>query len=438
MFASGHWFLWDGQRYLRDDTHRAWDLARRFCRTASVRCKAKRVADHVASAKTIYAVVKLGSSDRRHAVKVEDFDTDPMLLNTPVGILKLPAGNLEPHDRALRMTKMAGAAPGGEAPLWRKFLGDVTAGDEELQWYLQRFVGYSLTGSTEEHALVFLYGPGGTGKSVFLSVLMDLLGDYAASAPMDMFVVAKGERHPTELAMLHGRRLVTASETQEGRRWDEAKLKAITGGDRITARQMRQDFFTFTPAFKLFMAGNYRPAIRSVDEAMRRRLHIVPFMHRIAKPDKHLLSKLRGELGGIMKWAVQGCLDWQRDGLAPPKSVERATDDYFETEDAIGRWLADRCNLDPNTATTTRILFRDWKIWATETSEYVGSERRFAQLLQQRDFERWQHPVARTRGFRGVELLHGQGELDMDRSRPSINGKSGADAAAKDEDRWEY
>ena len=164
----------------------------------------------------------------------------------------------------------------------------------------------------------------------------------------------------------------------------------------------------------------------------------MPFPHRIARPDKDLTAKLRRELDGIMAWADEGCREWRRIGLAPPNSVEHATDEYFETEDAIGRWLDDRCNLDPNATATTRLLFRDWKSWAAETGEYVGSERRFAQSLQRRGFERWQHSVLRTRGFRGVELLHGQGELDMDRSRPSTNGKSGADTAAKEEDRLEY
>ena len=197
-------------------------------------------------------------------------------------------------------TKAAACDPGGECPFWWEFLERVTAGNQELESYLQRVVGYCLTGRTTEHVMFFVYGTGANGKSVFINTISGMMGDYAATAPMDTFLDSKVERHPTELAMLRGARLVVAIETEEGRRWSEAKLKALTGGDKITARFMRQDFFEFTPKFKLMVAGNHKPSLRSVDEAIRRRLHLIPFTVTIPPEDRdeHLADTLKNEWGG--------------------------------------------------------------------------------------------------------------------------------------------
>jgi putative DNA primase/helicase len=172
------------------------------------------------------------------------------------------------------MTKIATAVPQGDCPTWRRFLATVTGDDPQIQAYLARMVGYALTGVTTEHALFFLYGTGANGKSVFVNTIAAILGGYATNAPMDTFMATQGERHPTDMAGLRGARLVTSIETEQGRRWAESRLKALTGGDKISARFMRQDFFEFTPQFKLVIAGNHKPAIRTIDEAMRRRLHL--------------------------------------------------------------------------------------------------------------------------------------------------------------------
>jgi P4 family phage/plasmid primase-like protien len=235
--------------------------------------------------------------------------------------------------------------------------------------------GYCLTGITSEHALFFLYGTGANGKSVFANTLTSVLGDYATVAAMDMFMAASGERHPTDMAGLRGSRVVTSVETEQGRRWAESKLKALTGGDKITARFMRQDFFEFVPQFKLMVAGNRKPAIRTVDEAMRRRLHMVPFTITIppAERDKHLPDRLLAERDGILAWAVEGGLEWQRIGLKPPPAVMAATDEYFEAEDALGRWLEERCELGPNHTEMSSVLFADWRSWSEANGEFVGS-----------------------------------------------------------------
>jgi putative DNA primase/helicase len=317
----------------------------------------------------------------------------------------LRSGALAPHDRALFMTKITSAAPQAECPAWVAFLAQVTGGDAELQAYLRRVVGYALTGVTTEHALFFLYGTGANGKSVFANTLTALLGDYATVAPMDMFMATTGDRHPTDMAGLRGARIVTSIETEQGSRWAESKLKALTGGDRITARFMRQDFFEFTPQFKLLVAGNHKPSIRNVDEAMRRRLHMVPFTVTIppAQRDKRLPERLLAERDGILAWALQGCLEWQRVGLRPPATVLAATDEYFEAEDALGRWLADCCERGPAYLEPTAALFASWKGWAEAGGEYVGSTKRFSDNLTIRGFERDRDGGARC--FRGVRLL---------------------------------
>jgi putative DNA primase/helicase len=402
----GRWLVWDGNRWRTEDTLAATDLIRSVCRHAAVRAENPKVAAKLASSSTVGGVERLARADRRHAATTEEWDADPWLLNTPGGVVDLKTGRQRPHDRSDRMTKITTATPGGDCPTWRRFLDEVTGGDVELQAYLQRMVGYALTGSTQEHALFFLYGTGANGKSVFVNTLATILGDYATNAPMDTFMETRTDRHPTDMAGLRGARFVAAIETEQGRRWAESKLKNLTGGDKISARFMRQDFFEFFPQFKLFVAGNHKPAIRNIDEAMKRRLHLIPFTITVPpeRRDKHLQQKLLAERDGILAWAVQGCLDWQRHGrLDPPRRVVEATEEYFEAEDALGRWLDERCVREANAKSLTAELFNDWKQWAEAAGEFTGSQKRFADLLLTRGLDKWRNGMG-LRGFQGVGL----------------------------------
>ena len=315
------------------------------------------------------------------------------------------------HDPGLFMTRIAGASVADACPVWLGFLETVTGGDGELQSYLQRMAGYCLTGVTTEHALFFLYGTGANGKSVFANTLTAILGDYATVAPMDMFMATQGDRHPTDMAGLRGARIVTSIETEQGSRWAESKLKALTGGDKITARFMRQDFFEFIPQFKLLIVGNHKPSIRNVDEAMKRRLHMVPFTVTIppARRDKHLADRLLAERDGILAWALEGCIEWQRTGLRPPPAVMAATEDYFEAEDAIGRWIDERCSVGLHLSASTSAMFADWKAWADANGEFAGSVKRFSEALIVRGFER--HNTRAAKGFRGIALDDSNSDL---------------------------
>jgi putative DNA primase/helicase len=405
--AWGRWLVWDGQRWRTEDTLAATDLIRSVCRQMAVRADNPKVAAKLASASTVGGVERLARADRRHAATTDEWDADPWLLNTPGGVVDLKTGRKRPNERADRMTKITTATPAGDCPQWRAFLSDVTGGNVELQTYLQRMVGYCLTGVTSAHALFFLYGTGANGKSVFANVISTILGDYATAASMDTFVETRGDRHPTDLAGLRGARFVTAIETEQGRRLNESKVKAITGGDKISARFMHKDFFEFTPQFKPVIVGNHKPAIRNIDEAMKRRMHMIPFTVTIPpeKRDGLLTEKLLAERDGILAWAVAGCLAWQLEGMNPPACVRAATEEYFEAEDALGRWLDERCVREVNAKSLTAELFNDWKQWAEAAGEFIGSQRRFSDLLITRGIEKWRNGVG-VRGFQGVGLKY--------------------------------
>jgi putative DNA primase/helicase len=288
------------------------------------------------------------------------------------------------------MTKCAAVSPGGDCPRWHAFLERVTAGDVDLQQYLQRVAGYCLTGHTTEHAIFFLYGTGANGKTVFVNTLLGMMGDYAITAPMEVFIESKTDRHPTELAMLRGARLVVASETQSGRNWNEARIKTLSGGERIQARFMRGDFFEFTPQFKLMIGGNHKPTLRNVDEAMRRRLHLIPFTVTIPvkERDLDLAEKLKAEWPGILQWAIDGTLEWRRVGLQPPAAVQNATADYLQSEDDILSWVADCCVEEPPARTGSTDLYVSWKAWAERTGRKggAGSQKEFSQALEAKGF----------------------------------------------------
>jgi putative DNA primase/helicase len=388
--AWGRWYEWTGTVWAADKTMKTFDRSRMICREASAVCNDENIARGIANAKTVAAIERLARYDRRHAATVEQWDADPWLLNTPGGVIDLRTGKMRQHRQEDHITKLTATAPGGECPQWLSFLKTITDNDSDLQKFLQRVAGYSLTGSIREHALFFGYGTGGNGKGVFINTITGIMGDYAAVASMEVFTASPHDRHPTDLAMLRGARLVTAQETEEGRRWAESRIKAMTGGDPITARFMRQDFFTFLPTFKLFIAGNHKPGLRNVDDAIRRRFNLIPFAVRIpsVKRDANLLEKLKAEWPGILKWMIEGCVDWQREGLNPPAAVADATEAYFEAEDALGLWLAECCDTGKSFSETGANLFASWCRWAERTNEFSGTQKRFSQKLTARSFEK--------------------------------------------------
>jgi putative DNA primase/helicase len=402
--AWGKWLSWMGTHWQFDDTLRAFDLARLVCRTAASECNKAKIATAIASAKTVAAIERLARADRRLAATVDQWDSNPWLFNTPDGVVDLRTGATRRHNPDDHMTKIAAVGPGGSCPRFLAFLARITGEDEALQAYIGRMLGYALTGDTREHALFFAYGTGANGKSVLLSTVSGIMATYHRTAGIETFVASNSDRHPTDLAGLRGARLVSAVETEEGRRWAESRVKQLTGGDMIAARFMRQDFFEYRPAFKLVIAGNHKPSLRSVDEAIRRRFHMIPFAVTIPaeERDHELTEKLKAEWPGILQWLIEGCLEWQVEGLRPPQAVQDATAAYLEAEDGLAAWIDDKCERDPSAWEQSTALFASWSAWAERTGENAGSMKRFAQTLESRGFTR--HKMNRGQGFYGLRI----------------------------------
>jgi putative DNA primase/helicase len=406
------WLIWDGARWRTDDTIVAFDRARALCREVAANYKGKRAAT-VASAKTVAAVASLVRADRRHAAAADQWDTRLTRLSMPTRTIDLETGldhPPNPLDYSTKVTAATAAPEGTACPLWMAFLRKVTGEDEELIGFLQRFLGYCLSGLVSEHSLLFLFGTGSNGKSVFSAVLTAIFDDYAIIAPMEMFIATRVERHPTEIARLRGARLVVAHETQKGRRWDESKLKTLTGGDKLSARFMRGDFFDFAPTHKFIIAGNHKPSFRTVDEAIRRRLLLVPFTVCIPKEerDPDLTEKLKAEGPAILRWMVDGFLEWRCDGLMVPDKVRVATDDYLADQDALSEW-AEECieKVKPADVESafekTRDLFKSWKGWCEERNLNPGTATVFSDSLKDgRGFE--PKRTDKARGFKGIRL----------------------------------
>jgi putative DNA primase/helicase len=401
--TTGAWFSWTKTHWRRDDSMLAFCWARDLCRELN--------SLDVASLKktaTAAAVERAARSDRRLAVTSEIWDRDPLLLGTPGGVADLRTGLLRAARADDYITKLTGIAPAGKSSdpqLWLQFLEQATLGDAALVRFLQQMAGYALTGDVREHALFFGYGGGGNGKGVFVHTLKGIFGDYAAVAPMETFTESRGERHPTELAMLRGARLVVSEESEAGRSWNSARVKTLTGGDAITARFMRQDFFTFMPTWKLLLSGNHQPLLRNVDDALVRRFNIVPFNHKPAKPDLELEHKLQAEWPAILRWAIDGCLDWQQNGLLRPASVASATNTYFENQDLIGSWLDEICEIDGRHSETVKTLFESFSAFANANGANPGKATTLSDELVRRGFQRIKDTHAiRGRGFLGLKV----------------------------------
>ena len=394
------WHRWDGTRWKLDRENAVEMLAQNICRTAAQDQLKPAEQNKLRSRRTREAVMR--EAQPHLTIGVEELDQDTMLLNTPGGVVDLRTGKVRPAERSDNITKIAGSAPSDKTPeRWLKFLDEITQGDKSLEAYLQRIAGYCLTGSVEEQELYFLFGTGSNGKGKFVEALQGVLGEYSATIPVEMLMASHNEQHPTSMAMLRGARLATATEVEDGSRWAEAKIKAMTGGDRLTARFMRQDFFEFMPQFKLVILGNHRPKLRNVGDAIQRRFRMIQFGASFmgAKRDNKLGEKLRAEYGGILQWAVEGCLKLQSEGLRPPTVVCDSTSDYFESQDTLGAWLEEKTVSDKKAETRSNELFADFKHWCEARGEYVPPQRDFAMRLKDREF--------RSRKSHGVMVFIG-------------------------------
>ncbi len=335
----GKWFVWDEKVWQEEETLWAFDFCRDYCR------RYNNVLPPL-----VAGVEKFVKADRRIATKADIWDTNLMMLNTPGGIIDLNTGELLPHDSKMFCRLITNATPNKdcETPLWDAMLKQATLDDDDYIEYLYKIFGYCLTGLTKEQQLWFMYGRGGNSKGTILKTIASIIGTYAKVADSTMFMQSMFEQHPTNLAKLAGARLVISQEINQGAKWDQRKINSITGGDDITARFMRQDEFTYTPQFKLIIAGNNRPELDVIDDATKRRFRILPFTYRIPEneKDKDLFDKMKIEWPGILYKLVDGCLRWQRDGLKMPKRVKDVTDEYFVSENNVELFIKECCDVN--------------------------------------------------------------------------------------------
>jgi putative DNA primase/helicase len=407
---------WDGVRWQFDKDLSIFSLARKLCRAVAKACNKPKEAKAIASAKTVTAMVSLVRSDRRIAASVDQWDTDPWLLNTPGGVVDLRTGEMREHRPEDYLTKCTSVTPGGSCPRYKQFLAEITGGDVEMQQYINRVDGYSLTGVTSEQVFFFLHGRGQNGKGVKQSTFAGILNDYHQASAFETFTVNHHPRHETELAMLRGARVVSVSETEDGKRWAETRIKQVTGDDPITARFMRQDYFTYKPQFKLHVSGNHRPSLNSVDKAIRRRIKLIPFEVIIPedKRDNNLANKLKAEWSGILVLMIQGCLEWQKCGLKVPDKAQVATDDYLDSEDKIGNWIFECIDTsDMNHYASSTDLFKSWERWSQANGEWTGSSMRLIKTLQERGYKKVRALDNSSNGFAGMKVRPIDDEVDF-------------------------
>ena len=312
-----------------------------------------------------------------------------MLLNTPVGTVDLTTGKIKAHERKDKITRITKASCENldvTCPRWTLFLREILSGDSETIDFMQRAIGYALTGEIRENVLFIMHGDGANGKTTLVETVMHVLGDYAKSAAPDLLLQRRNESHPTGVADLMGARFVSSVEVDDGRRLNESLVKRLTGRDTIKARFMRQDFFDFIPSHKLFVAVNHRPEIQGTDKGIWRRIRLVPFEVEIPEEqqDPKLLEKLIEEAAGILAWAVRGCLTWQQSGLGLPSAVKEASQVYQAESDVVGRFIDECCEIDKSYKITKRELYDFYKEWCEKNGERHQTSKKIGGLIKKR------------------------------------------------------
>lgn len=420
-YTDKRWLWYDGRKWCTDMTGTVKRLADKAvaCMAAEAKVYAQLDADegtdmakafekHMKSCRSNKSKNAMLSEVMHHVpVLPAQMDRFKTVLNTPGGVIDLRSGGISPHDPMTYLTKMTAVeySENADCPRWLAFLDDIFRGDKDLIRYVQKAVGYSLTGSTTEQCAFFLYGTGRNGKSTFIDIIRDIFGDYAANIQPETIMVRSNQSTAinSDIARLKGARIVTSVEPNEGVRINEGLLKQLTGDDTVTARKLYGDEFEFKPEFKLWMATNHKPVIRGTDTGIWRRIHMIPFTVQIPeeKIDRRLKYKLSAELTGIFRWAVEGCLLWQKEGLKMPRAVLEEVREYRREMDVISAFVEDKCTVGKGLSVKSSQLFAEYLNWAEQNNEYRMSSTKFGMELAKR-FEK-----VKTRSgayFNGINL----------------------------------
>jgi putative DNA primase/helicase len=408
------WLEWDGHRWRRDETCAIERRAKETVRTIwgesgkggdkETRAAIAKWAEKSEAIGRVRAMVEMARAEPGIALTPASFDQHPFLFVAANGTLDLTTAQLRAHRPTDLLTKMSPVAfdPEAPCPTWEAFLEKVFDGNRELISYLQRAIGYSLTGDTREQCLHVMHGAGQNGKSTFLDVLAHVLGDYAVQADFATFLDRQmGDGPRNDIARLNGARLVRSVEVGEGKRFNEPLIKVLTGDDIVAARFLYSEAFEFRPTFKLWLAANHKPVIRGADLGIWRRVRLVPFTVTISEAEKDdtLKGRLMAEAPGILAWAVAGCLLWLEHGLRAPDIVRAATQEYRSESDVIGGFLDDCCELAPGLEVPSGELYAAYRQWAERGGEYVLSQTSFGRRIDERGFDVRKNGLKYRRGL---------------------------------------
>jgi len=419
----GQWLHWTGKRWQWDETGVAERLAKKTVRDLyraaldvendDIQEQLRTHARRSESAGRLRNMLELFKTEPRIGVIMEDLDSDDWLLNCENGEVDLRTGELHPHRKESLCTKLVRAnyGPDAECIEWQQFLDYIMGGDQELVRFLQRVLGYSLSGAPAQE-LFFCYGLGANGKSCFLEVVSKILGDYAGEAAQGLMLEKRNEAHQTEIADLAGRRFVTSEEVSSTSALDEGKVKRLTSGRNIKARFMRQDLFEFRPTHKLWLAVNHKPRIRSQDKGIWRRIKMIPFGITIPeskqRPFAEVVNGFLVERDAILRWMVNGCLEWQRIGLAEPGALREATADYRDDMDVLGRFLRERTVSEPDAWIQSSMLYKNYTAWAEQQGiKRPMTQTSFSLRLQERGLSKITRGRVRWLGLRFRSELEG-------------------------------
>ena len=419
--AWRRWLVWDGKRWAYDGTGQSarWmkSIARRVTADALAledekeRKAALNIARRGESSAGVAGALTLAGTETGIVATPDGLDADPFLLNCPNGVLDLRTGQLGPHDPRLLLTKMTGASykPDAAGPVFSRFLERVQP-DPGMRSYLGRLLGHSLEGRVISHILPIFHGDGGNGKGTLINhAVLPALGDYADAADADLLTARSFDAHPTGVADLCGLRLAVLHETDAGRRLAEGTVKRLTGGDRLKARRMREDFWSFDPSHTFVMLTNHKPIVTGTDEGIWRRLRLVPWDEVIpeAERDEELPDKLALEREAVLAWLVAGYLDWRANGLADPEAVEKATRKFRDESDVLGRFLRECCLLGPAFHVGSSELFSAWSKWCADQGEDAGTQTSFASELQAKGLDNYTSKGRRR--WRGIGVADDEG-----------------------------
>jgi putative DNA primase/helicase len=397
------WFVWDGCRWNGDKM----GLLRKMCKDmvramlveasqmedANARKALARYAIKCETVKRVRDMMEFAQSEDGVPILPEHLDRDIYLINCINGTVDLRTGELKPHRREDHITKLAPANyyPNVECTAWLDHLDRIMGGNQNLIKFLQKALGYSLTGDTSERKIFIQYGSGANGKSLTNETIALALGDYAMRTPTETLLIKRSEGIPSDIARLRGARFVYASEAEQGKRFAESLIKDMSGGDMITARFLHQEWFEFHPEFKIWLATNHKPIIRGTDPAIWDRIRLIPFTVRI--PDREQIPKtdmieiFKDEIDGIFSWLVEGCLAWRKEGLGLPEEVKSATANYRNEMDLLGDFIDDRCILGENRTVSVKELYEEYLAWAEENGEDAVKKKMFGIKLNERNID---------------------------------------------------